>query len=200
MNEAKTLLTLAGYVPPIAQFTNTVLIIIDAQNEYIKGPIQLPDVVEATARAKALLTAVRDANGKVIHIVHHGSPGGLFDLTGHRGAIIEDLKPRDGETVIEKTKPNAFADTDLAVKIGEPGQSILVAGFMTHMCVSSTVRAALDLGYPTTVAADACATRALPLIGGGVISATDLHIAELAGLADRFAAVTSVEEILGAQD
>ena len=199
MSEPKTLLTLAGYVPPIAQFTNTVLIIIDAQNEYIKGPIQVPDVVEATARAKTLLTAVRHASGKVIHIVHHGSPDGLFDLMGHRGAIIDDLKPRDGETVIKKTKPNAFADTDLAVKLGEPGQSILVAGFMTHMCVSSTVRAALDLGYPTTVAADACATRALPLIGGGVISAADLHIAELAGLADRFAAITSVKEILGAQ-
>lgn len=199
MNEPKTLLNLVGYVPPIAQFSNTVLIIIDAQYEYISGPIQLPDISAATARAKSLLTAVRDANGKVIHVIHRGSPGGLFDLADHRGAIIDDLKPKDGELVIEKMKPNAFAGTDLAARLGEPGQSILVAGFMTHMCVSSTVRAALDLGYPATVAADACATRDLPLIGGSVISAADLHAAELAGLADRFAAIASVEGILGAQ-
>ena len=96
-------------------------------------------------------------------------------------------------------KPNAFAGTDLAAELGAPGQSILVAGFMTHMCVSSTVRAALDLGYPATVAADACATRDLPLIDGGVISAADLHAAELAALADRFAAIASVEDVLAAQ-
>lgn len=199
MSETKTLLTLAGHVPPIAQFKDSVLVIIDAQNEYIEGPIQLPSVLDATAKAKILLTEVRRVSGKVIHIVHRGSAGGLFDLSSHRGAIIDDLKPKDGETVIEKTMPNAFAGTDLAVNLGLPGQSILVAGFMTHMCVSSTVRAALDFGYPATVAADACATRALPLIDGGVLSAADLHNAELAGLADRFAAITSVEEILGAQ-
>ena len=135
----------------------------------------------------------------MIHIVHRGSPNGLFDLDAHRGEIMEDLKPKDGERIIEKTKPNAFADTELASQLGAPGQSILVAGFMTHMCVSSTVRAALDLGYPTTIASDACATRDLPLFGGGVISAANLHAAELAALADRFAAVASVNDILRAQ-
>ncbi|MDB3935623.1 cysteine hydrolase [Granulosicoccus sp.] len=199
MNKPKTLFNLVAYVPPIAQFSNTVLVIIDAQNEYINGPIQLPDVADATAKANTLLNAARDAKCKVIHIVHRGSPDGIFSLTSHRGAIIDDLQPRDGEKVIEKTKPNAFAGTDLATELGAPGQSILFAGFMTHMCVSSTVRAALDLGYPATVAGDACATRDLPLVGGGVISAVDLHAAELAGLADRFAAIASVEEVLGAQ-
>jgi len=65
----------------------------------------------------------------------------------------------------------------------------VLAGFMTHMCVSSTARAALDLGYQTTVVADACATRDLPRPGGGTIAAADLHAAELAALADRFAIV-----------
>jgi nicotinamidase-related amidase len=66
---------------------------------------------------------------------------------------------------------------------------------MTHMCVSSTARAALDLGYPVTVAADASATRDLPAPGGGVVSAGDLHRAELAALADRFACVTDSASI-----
>lgn len=199
MNNPKTLLNLVGFEPAVAQFSNTVLIIIDAQKEYVSGPIQLSDIEAATTAAKTLLAAVRKANGKVIHIVHRGSPGGLFDLASDRGSIIDELKPEIGEIVIEKTKPNAFAETSLSANLGKPDQTILVAGFMTHMCVSSTVRAALDLGYPATVAADACATRDLPLIGGGVISAADLHAAELAGLADRFAAIASVNEILAEQ-
>lgn len=61
MNDQKTLLNLVGYTPPIALFSTTELIIIDAQNDYVQGPIQLPDVVTATARAYALLNAVRRA-------------------------------------------------------------------------------------------------------------------------------------------
>ena len=60
---------------------------------------------------------------------------------------------------------------------------------MTHMCVSSTVRAALDLGYRCSVVAGACATRDLPDGAGGVIAANQLQRAELAALADRFATV-----------
>ena len=60
---------------------------------------------------------------------------------------------------------------------------------MTHMCVSSTVRAALDLDYRCSVVAAACATRDLPDGTGGVIAADQLQRAELAALADRFATV-----------
>ena len=68
---------------------------------------------------------------------------------------------------------------------------------MTHMCVSSTARAALDLGYETTVVADATATRALPSVdGSSVISAETLHETALAALADRFSAITSTTQVL----
>ena len=161
----------------------------------------MPDSASCCSDSKrsglSTVDAVLLAKGKVIHIVHRGSPNGLFDLDAHRGEIMEDLKPKDGERIIEKK--NAFADNDLASQLGAPGQSILVAGFMTKMCVSSTVRAALDIGYPATIASDACATRDFPLFGGGVISAANLHAAELAALADRFAAVASVFDILRAQ-
>jgi len=55
--------------------------------------------------------------------------------------------------------------------------------------VSSTVRAALDLGYRCTVVANAAATRDLPDGHGGVVDANSLHRMELAALADRFAIV-----------
>lgn len=63
-------------------------------------------------------------------------------------------------------------------------------GFMTHMCVEATTRAALDHGYATTVVADATATRDLPdPLGGAPVGAVDLQRRSLAAMADRFATV-----------
>jgi nicotinamidase-related amidase len=58
------------------------------------------------------------------------------------------------------------------------------------MCVSSTARAALDLGYRVTIPHDACATRALPdPVTGAAIPGAEIHRHALAELADRFAVV-----------
>lgn len=120
----------------------------------------------------------------------------MFDRAGHRGQIITEVSPIDGEAIVEKTLPNGFARTTLAEEVGAPAGPLIVLGFMTHNCVSATARAALDLGHAVTVVADASATRALPTPSGGVISAEALHEAELAGLADRTAQVFDAADIL----
>jgi nicotinamidase-related amidase len=66
---------------------------------------------------------------------------------------------------------------------------LVMIGFMTHMCVSSTARAAVDLGYRVTINAAACATRNLPDGAGSAIPAATVHRVALAELADRFAIV-----------
>jgi nicotinamidase-related amidase len=98
--------------------------------------------------------------------------------------------------VIEKPLPNSFAKTSLEEALRTAGRdAVLLAGFMTHMCVSSTARAALDLGFPVTIAADATATRDLPDPLGGVVPAETVQRAALAELADRFACVARSEAI-----
>ena len=64
-----------------------------------------------------------------------------------------------------------------------------LAGFMTHVCVNSTARAAFNHGYRATVVGNATATRSLPNPTGGVVSAKDLHDASLTALHDIFAVV-----------
>lgn len=190
MIEPMTLLKMAGADLTPARFDEAVLVLIDYQNEYLSGPLALTGADAAVAQAARLLVSARAADVPVIHIAHKGRSGGLFDRDQERGRIIEAVAPVDGEAVIEKPLPNAFAGTGLAESIAATGRrKLIVAGFMTHMCVSSTVRAALDLGYTTTVAAAACATRNLPDGTGGVIAAGDVHRAALAELADRFAIV-----------
>ena len=100
------------------------------------------------------------------------------------------MAPEGAEKVIEKALPNAFAGTELDAVLAATGRKkLIVIGFMTHMCVSSTVRAALDHGYFCTVEASACATRDLPDGMGGTVAAADLHRASLAALSDRFAII-----------
>ncbi|MGY4159465.1 nicotinamidase-related amidase [Bradyrhizobium sp. USDA 4461] len=190
MTAAKTLMQLAGIDLTPPRLGDSCLVLIDIQNEYLAGPLALPDANPAIARAAALLNRARESGAKIIHIAHKGAPGGLFDRSAERGAIVAPLAPRPGEIVIEKQLPNAFAGTDLNAQLVATGRKELVlTGFMTHMCVSSTARAALDLGFRTTIDADSCATRDLPDGKGGTIAAKLVHDVALAELSDRFAII-----------
>ena len=190
MSIPKTLLELAGADLRPAGLDEACIVLIDYQNEYLTGPLALPDAGPAIEAARTLLDAARGAATPIFHIVHRGKSGSLFDLEAERGAIIAGLTPLPGETVIDKPLPNSFAQTGLADALKETGRhKLIIAGFMTHMCVSATARAALDFGYMSTVAADACATRDLPDGLGGVIAAYDVHRVALAELADRFAII-----------
>ena len=196
MSTPKTLLELSGAdlnPPPLSK---SAVVIIDAQNEYLDGKLALPGTMPAIEAIRTLLANARAAGAPIIHVAHKGKAGGMFDRDGRGGAIIAAVAPEGGEVVIEKPLPNAFAQTTLDAELKKTGRtSLVLAGFMTHMCVSSTARAALDLGYKTTVASDASATRALPDPLGGVISADALHRAALAELGDRFAIITTVDHI-----
>ena len=190
-----TLFALAGRVPTPARLTEATLVLIDYQNEYLSGPLALEGAAAAVERAAELVAAAREAGARIVHVAHRGAPGGLFDRAAERGAFIAALAPQPGEAVVEKPRPNAFSGTNLGELVGPSGSAIVVAGFMTHNCVSSTVRAALDLGLAVTLASDACATRDLPS-PSGIVTAKEIQRAELAGLADRHACVVEIADLV----
>ncbi|MGB3271363.1 MAG: cysteine hydrolase family protein [Xanthobacteraceae bacterium] len=187
----RTLLQIAGAPSHPSPLARSALVIIDAQLEYVTGNLPLAGVAEAVDEAARLLALARQHDVPVFHIVQHAPAGRpLFAEDGPYAAIVPQLTPRDGEVVIRKSLPNAFAGTDLHERIQASGRGeLIVAGFMTHMCVSATARCALDLKYRTTIVAAATATRALPDPLGGAIAAETVHRTALAELADRFAVV-----------
>jgi nicotinamidase-related amidase len=188
----KTLLEMAGVTPAPSRLGDAAVVVIDAQREYVDGLVPLSGVGAALGEIAKLLERARAAKSPVIHVKHRGRPGGAFDPGGIGSQIASQVAPVGDEAVVEKALPNAFAGTDLKAKIDATGKrELVIVGFMTHMCVEATARAALDLGFKATVIAAATATRDLPdPVGGEGIAAAEVQRNALAALNDRFAVVT----------
>jgi nicotinamidase-related amidase len=195
--QARTLLTIFGAKPAASRLSESVLVIIDAQREYVDGKLRLDGIDESLKEASLLLERARKSGTPVIHVVHKGKAGSpIFNPDGPYVEIAGALAPLPSETIVTKSGPNSFAGTNLEEQLSRLGRKkLIVIGYMTHMCVSTTVRAALERGYRTTVVAKATATRDLPATDGGTIDAKTVQSASLAALADLFATV-----VQGAQD
>ena len=91
-----------------------------------------------------------------------GSPGpmGRLLVRGEHGHdFIDDLQPLPGEIVIDKPGYSAFEHTALAQVLTTRGiDTLLLCGITTEVCVSSTLRAAVDRGYRCITVGDACAS------------------------------------------
>lgn len=185
----KTLLDLAGATPATARLSDAVLLIIDAQREYVDGNLPLAGIGDALAAGGKLLARARTAGTPIVHVLHRGA-GPFFNPESAGFQPAAPLIPQLGETVVEKTLANSFAGTTLQNILAATGRkNLIVVGFMTHNCISSTVRAAKELGYTCTVVAPATATRDLPDGHGGALSAATLQAACLAGLSDTMAKI-----------
>ena len=190
MSEPKTLRTLSGLIDQPPALADAALIMIDCQNTYRTGVMQLSGVEAAIKEAQLLLDKARALKSLIIHVQHDAGPGSPYDIRSEIGALSKEVAPRASEPVVVKRYPNAFVQTDLDERLKALGiKNVVLAGFMTHMCINSTARGAFSLGYAPTVVASATATRALPGVAGAVVSAAALQAASLASLSDLFAVV-----------
>jgi nicotinamidase-related amidase len=189
----KTLLELAGAPVSTTHLTDAVLIVIDAQREYVDGKLPLSGMEPALTEIGSLLARARKAGAPIIHIKHRGRPGGAFGPDTPGFDIADAAAPSGAEAVIEKSLPNAFAGTTLQATLDGLGRKqLILTGFMTHMCVEATARAALDHGFKSTVVAAATATRDLPdPLTGNAVPTTEVQRNALAALADRFATIVA---------
>lgn len=183
----KTLFELSGVQRPKIKLQDSVLLIIDAQQEYEAGKLPLPDLKPAVITIQSLLKRAREIGTPIIHILHKGSEGGLFDPKTSAFKSIAALEPRLGETVLTKELPDSFAGTTLTRELGKLGKdkTLILTGFMTHMCVSATAMSALNLGYQSVVIENAVATRDLPGPNGELVSAGQVNQVALTALRDR---------------
>ena len=196
--QPRTLREVAGLGSQPPALRDAALVLIDCQNTYREGTMQLVGVEAALVEAQRLLARARNTGVPIFHVRHDAGAGSPYDLTTRIGQISDEVAPRDGEPVITKAYPNSFVQTDLEQRLRAAGvTNVILAGFMTHMCISSTARGAFNLGFQPTVVAAATATRDLPGEDGGIVTAAALQSASLAGLRDLFAVVVHSAEQIG---
>ncbi len=87
-------------------------------------------------------------------------PLGRLLIRGEAGHdFVDELQPIAGETILDRPGYSAFARTDLAQRLrAREIDTLLLCGITTEVCVSSTLRDAIDRGYRCITVGDACAS------------------------------------------
>lgn len=99
--------------------------------------------------------------------------------------ILDELKPLEGEAVINKNRPSAFYSTALESYLRSMRiEDLVVCGVTTNMCVECTVRDAAQRDYRTFVVRDAV----------GEVD-RDRHFAALKSMEYLFARVVDVSDV-----
>ena len=159
-----------GQTPPEA----CAVIVVDMQHDYCspgyyiaRAGYDTQRLSEPIARIELVLGAARRAGMPVIYTQHgHAAqgPGEVvsgYPQTAARGEpgweIVPALRPEAGDTIIQKATINAFCSGELDLRLRSRGvRCLALCGNTIDVCVHSTLRAAVDLGYECLLLADCC--------------------------------------------
>jgi len=192
---SKSFRELTGASNLTASPTDSVLLIIDAQNEYAEGHLKTKNVEKTRAAIDSLLSKYRNADVAAKNIVHivHDTPAGtpIFTPGTDLAVPFQELTPRTSEKLIHKQYPGSFTGTDLQAHLQEVGaKKLVLTGYMAHVCVSTTARQAAELGYDIVIAGDAVGDRDIPGASGEEV--TQIVLKELD---DAFGTVVQEKDI-----
>lgn len=141
--------------------TNTVLLLVDLQNDYFAGgrfPLEGSDT--SVKNAARVLSACRHAGMFVIHIRHISvHPGAGYFLKDTPGARFHPLvRPVDGEQVITKHLVSSYKLTHLGRELKIRNiKNVIIGGMQTNVCAASLTRESVKKGYRTLLIKDALA-------------------------------------------
>jgi ureidoacrylate peracid hydrolase len=187
---------------------NAALIVVDMQNGFCRpeasrgglDPSRLAVAIDPCVRLVAL---ARAAGIKIIYtrymyradyadggiLIHHIRPelkqnkaliAGTWDIE-----VVDELKPRDGDFIVDKNRPSSFYGTSLeSILNGIGARQLVVCGVTTNCCVETTVRDASQRDYETFVVRDGVAEYE-----------DDRHEVALKSMALLFAPVITVNDV-----
>lgn len=177
------------------------LILVDIQKgfdnvDYYGGERNNP---QAEKNAQRLLEHWRKQGWPLFHIQYSAlNPKSPLAPTGPGFAFKDEVAPLPGEPVLERHVNSSFIGTNLQQQLDEQGiNTVVVIGFSTEHCVSTTTRMAGNLGYNTYIISDATAAFAKTGVNGQRFDAETVHQLSLATLQDEFATVLTTAELLG---
>lgn len=180
-----------------AKHPRRALIVIDVQNEYFDGHLQIeyPPVSDSLPKiVRAMDAAV--AAGLPVIVIRQDSPSDApaFAEGSHGWQLHAEVERRQRDVLFGKPLPSAFAETGLGDWLQARGiDTLSVVGYMTHNCNDTTIKHAFDRGIAVEFLHDASgavsyANRA------GYATAEEIHRVFAVVEQSRFAAVLRVEE------
>jgi nicotinamidase-related amidase len=177
------------------------LVVIDVQNEYFTGGLQIehPPVAQTLPNiARAMDTA--HAAGVPIVVVQHSEPASspLFGKGTTHWPLNEAVAGRPRDHYIEKHWPSVFTETDFGDWLARHNiDTLTVVGYMTQNCDASTIFEATHRGLRVEFLADA--SGAIPYANSaGHASAEEIHRVFSVVFHSRFAAVASTQQWIDA--
>ena len=176
------------------------LIVVDVQNEFSsEGLRPVSNHAEALERIRARIQEARRLNQPIAWVIHYNKPAeSRAFVPGTWGAELSPgLGPQSGhapEKLFEKDVFGAFTGTSLEEWLHAVGADrVLLVGFYTHMCVSTTAREALVRGFEVAVDPDATGTRALEDDLLGRLTADEVRRSALLHLKNMGVAISRTE-------
>ncbi len=179
---------------------NAALILIDVQQAFDALAFGIRNNPDADQHMVELLRVWRASHRPVVIVRHDSvSPGSLLRPGEPGNALKPFALPEAGDWLISKNVNSAFIGTDLEERLHRIGvDTVVMAGYTSQHCVSTTVRMAGNLGFRTVVAQDACVAFALKQADGQVIDADLVHRVSMASLHEEFAIVTNSKTVIAA--
>ena len=135
------------------------LIVVDVQNAMFDEADPVYRGVDLLENIQRLIEHARATNVPVIYIQHDGGTGSNLAHGSTGWEIHPSTAPRDTEFVIEKKTPDSFHRTTLdTVLRSRRVQQLVLCGIQSEVCVDTTCRRAVSLGYDVTLVSDAHST------------------------------------------
>lgn len=174
------------------------LIIIDMQKGMASPKAGDRNNPDAEQTIRQLLAAWRERQWPIVHVRHISREPDSPFWPGQPGAEFQDeLTPLDSEHVVEKNVPDAFVHTGLERWLHARAiQNLVIVGVATNNSVESTARSAGNLGFATSVVADATFAFAKADYAGTIRTAGEVHAMSLANLHGEYASVVMSEKFL----
>jgi nicotinamidase-related amidase len=177
------------------------LIVVDAQNEFsAEGLRAVPNHPEALDRIRIRVQQARKENRAIAWVRHYNKPNeSRAFVPGTWGSELSPgLGPEPGfgpERLFEKDVYGAFTGTGLEEWLRSVGvRGVLIVGFYTHMCFSTSVREALIRGFDVEIDPYATGARDLEDQTLGRMTADEVRRSSLLHLVNMGATIAAMQE------